>query len=386
MASYYDKIYVKMSHEGGVLLNINLADVDTPALLLDIDKMERNIEGIASFSKEAGVAVRPHIKTHKSIEIAKRQIESGAIGLTVAKVGEAEVMVDGGITDILIAYPLVAKKKLERVRTLMKKAVITVAIDSIEQAKILQDFFTEKNPLNVMIKVNSGLNRVGVEPNEEVLELAKYIDELSALKLTGIFTHAGHSYAAKSEIEIDKIAKEEADAVLKSAELCEAAGIKITTRSIGSTPTFKKAGLVEGITEIRPGNAVFYDMVQVGLGVATIEQCALTVMASVVSKKADRIVIDAGSKTLALDQGAHGNASIAGHGFVKEHSEFVIERLSEEHGVIPISGETDIKLNDRLTIIPNHACVVANLFNHYLIHRNGKVIERWKVDARGRVN
>ncbi len=375
-----------INREEDLTLNKNVVEVDTPALLLDLDKVERNMNDIANFAEEVGVAVRPHIKTHKCIEIAKRQIASGAVGLTVAKVGEAEVMVDGGITDILIAYPLAAQKKLERVRTLMKKAIITVAVDSIEQAEILHQFFTEDEPLNVMIKVNSGLNRVGVEPNGEVLELANYIDGLSALELKGIFTHAGHSYAATSEEELNKIALEEANAVLKSAELCEEAGIKIATRSIGSTPTFKKAGAVEGITEIRPGNAVFYDMVQVGLGVATTEQCALTVMASVVSKKADRIIIDAGSKTLALDQGAHGNSSIAGHGFIKEHPDLVIERLSEEHGVIPISGDVHVKLNDRFTIIPNHACVVANLFDYYLVHRNGNIVYRWKVDARGKIN
>lgn len=367
------------------MMSEDVEQVDTPALLLDLDKMEQNIADISSFAREAGVAVRPHIKTHKSVEIAKRQIEAGAVGLTVAKVGEAEVMVAGGIKDIFIAYPLAAKAKLERVRKLMDQAKVTVAVDSVEQADILEECFDPKSPLNVWIKVNSGLNRVGVEPNEEVVELAKYVRGLSSLHLDGIFTHAGHSYAASSREEVERIALEEADAVVRSAELCEDAGMEIAHRSIGSTPTFRIAGAVDGITEIRPGNAVFYDMVQVGLGVATKDQCALTVLSNVVSVKNDRIVIDAGSKTLALDQGAHGNASIAGHGYVVEHPEFVIARLSEEHGVIPVDGVVDVKLNDRLTIIPNHACVVANLFETYLVHRDGKVIDEWKVDARGRL-
>ena len=153
----------------------DVEQVDTPALLLDLDKMEQNIADISSFAREAGVAVRPHIKTHKSVEIAKRQIEAGAVGLTVAKVGEAEVMVAGGIKDIFIAYPLAAKAKLERVRKLMDQAKVTVAVDSVEQADILEECFDPKSPLNVWIKVNSGLNRVGVEPNEEVVELAKYV-------------------------------------------------------------------------------------------------------------------------------------------------------------------------------------------------------------------
>lgn len=366
-------------------MNKNINQLDTPALLLDLDKMEKNINDIVRFAKEANVQYRPHMKTHKSIEIAKRQIKAGAIGITVAKIGEAEIMVAGGIKDILIAYPISADAKIERVKKLMEKAKITVAVDSVEQAAILATSFEKDNPLNVWIKVNSGLNRVGVEPNEEVVELATFIQERPTLNLTGIFTHAGHSYAATSTGQLEKIGKQEAAAVLQSAKLCENAGIPITHKSIGSTPTFKIAGMIDGITEIRPGNALFYDMVQVGLGVAKEEQCAVTVLSQVVSKKPNRLVIDAGSKTLALDQGAHGNASISGHGRIKEHPELVIERLSEEHGVIPTNSEVDVNLNDLLTIIPNHACVVANLFDTYIVHRNGKVIGEWKVDARGQV-
>lgn len=366
-------------------MNDFLSTIDTPALLLDLNKMDANIKDIVRFAENAGVNVRPHLKTHKSIKIARRLIEAGAVGVTVAKVGEAEVMVAGGINDILIAFPVAQSTKLARVKKLQEKAKITVAVDSMEQATLLHEFFKNGEPLNVWIKVNSGLKRVGVEPNEEVVELAKHINNLTALCLNGIFTHAGHSYAATSPEQIEKIANEEAETVLKSVKLCEEAGINIKHRSIGSTPTFKIAGAIKGITEIRPGNAVFYDMIQVGLGVATEKQCALTVLASVVSKKSDRIVIDAGSKTLALDRGAHGNSSITGHGYMIGYPELVIERLSEEHGVIPLKHEVDLKLNDRITIIPNHACVVANLFDTYLVHQNGKMIDEWKVDARGKL-
>src|SRR5699024_731123 len=154
--------------------------LDTPALLLDVDKVEKNIEHIAAFAKEKGVSVRPHLKTHKCIEIAKRQLEAGAIGVTVAKVGEAEVMVAGGIRDILIAYPLAAEAKLKRVEKLMEEAEITVAVDSVAQADILAAFFKGKKPLNVWIKVNSGLNRIGVEPNEEVVRSEEHTSELQS--------------------------------------------------------------------------------------------------------------------------------------------------------------------------------------------------------------
>lgn len=361
--------------------------MDTPTLMLDIDKLDENIREIIQFSMEHDVAYRPHIKTHKCVNIAKRQMDFGAVGITVATVGEAEVMAEAGIPSILIAYPVVAEPKLERILALLDKTSIIVTVDSAEQGMILDAFFTKQNrELTVWIKVNTGLNRCGVEPKEEVLQLAQHIQKLPALTLTGIFTHAGHSYGATTKEALDEIAQYEAEAIVASAEVCEAAGIEIPHRSIGSTPTFKIAGAVKGITEIRPGNAVFYDMIQVGLGVATIEQCALTVIASVGSIKKGRIVIDAGSKTLNLDRGAHGNENVLGHGYIKEYPDLIIERLSEEHGIIHVEKSEPLTLGEQLTIIPNHACTAANLFNTYTIHQDGQVIDHWRVDARGRVD
>lgn len=329
---------------------------------------------------------RPHIKTHKSINIANKQIKFGAIGITVATVGEAEIMVDGGIKDILVAFPIATISKLKRIESLMHKAEITIAVDSVAQANILNDYFKHTQyTLNVWIKVNSGLNRCGVEP-EEVKELASKVNKSPFLCLNGIFTHAGHSYAASSSKEIDVIATNEAEAVLESARACESLGIYIPHRSIGSTPTFKKAGKIKGITEIRPGNAVFFDMIQVGLNVASIEQCALTAVSTVGSKHKNRIVIDAGSKTLNLDKGAHGNESVVGHGYIKEYPELIIDRLSEEHGIISSKKDSGIKLTEEITIIPNHACTVVNLFDNYLVHRNGEIIDKWKVDARRKIS
>ncbi len=372
--------------EAFIVSTKKIHNIDTPALLLDVNKMEKNILDIVQFAKKYDVSYRPHIKSHKSIDIAKKQMNFGAIGITVATVGEAEVMSNGGIKDILIAYPISASIKLKQIKKIMQQSKITVAVDSAEQASLLQEFFKgDQQVLNVWIKVNSGLNRCGVEPNE-VVELANHISQLSALSLNGLFTHAGHSYAATTEKEIDDIAKKEAEVILKSVEMCEAVGIDIHHRSIGSTPTFKKAGKITGITEIRPGNAVFYDMIQVGLNVVSLEQCALTVLSTVGSKQSNRIVIDAGSKTLNLDKGAHGNESVSGHGFIKEYPELVIERLSEEHGIIPIKGEIDVKITDQLTIIPNHACTVVNLFDSYIIHRNGEIIDEWEIQARGRID
>ncbi|WNF36167.1 alanine racemase [Bacillaceae bacterium IKA-2] len=367
------------------MTNNSIHMLDTPTLLLDVNKLEKNLYGISQIAKTNQIQWRPHIKTHKSIRIAQMQLELGACGITVAKLEEAELMVKAGIKNILIAYPLSSPQKLERLRVLHQKAKLTIAIDSLDQAQLVSQAFQGTTPITIWIKVNSGLNRCGVEENE-VLPLASALVKLPNLNLNGIFTHAGHSYAATSKTEIEQIAREEANAVLDSAEACRNAGIPIIHRSIGSTPTFKYGATIKGITEIRPGNAAFYDMCQVGLGVATQSQCALTVLASVISIKKDRIIFDTGSKALSLDQGAHGNKSVAGYGFFIDHPEIMLARLSEEHGIGTTNGgATSLKLTDKVQIIPNHSCVVANLFDEYIIHRDGEILGSWPVDARGKL-
>lgn len=361
--------------------------VDTPTLLVDYQKLLKNINEIADFANQQGVSYRPHIKTHKSIKIAQMQVASGAIGVTTAKISEAEVMAAGGIKDILIAYPISNPDKINRLIKLLKIGVqLKVAIDNPESLRYLQSGL-EHTPytLEVWIKVNSGLNRCGVEPGEEAVLLAKAIKNHSKLKLGGIFTHAGHSYAAKSYEEIQNIGLQEGLAVVESAKRCEQAGIPIPVRSVGSTPTFKIAGKVPGITEIRPGNAVFFDAIQAGLGVTNIENCAVTLLASVVGVYKDRIVFDTGSKCLCLDKGAHGNQTVSGFGRIIGHPEVLIERLSEEHGVGVLVQESNLKLNDKVQIIPNHACAVVNQFEEYVVHENGQVVDIWEVDARGMV-
>lgn len=359
-------------------------DLRTPALLLDKNKLIKNIDYIVTLAEKYRVNYRPHIKTHKSIDIVKMQLDKGAVGITVATVGEAEVMVEAGVKDILIAFPVSNLAQLDVIKKLQEKTKITLAVDSEAQVDILASHFQASQPLEVWIKVNAGLNRCGVEPREEVVELAKYIQKTSSLILTGIFTHAGQSYAASSLDQVKAIAQKETQVIRESALLCEEAGILIKHRSVGSTPTFQYYDDMTEITEIRPGNAVFFDMVQVGLGVVKVEQCALSVLASVATSKANRIVIDAGSKTLALDKGAHGNDSIQGHGRILEYPELVLEKLSEEHGVIPLEEKAAVAVGEKITIIPNHACPVANLFHTYHLIEDGEVVDQFEVSAQGR--
>lgn len=365
-----------------------IEELDTPTLLLDLEKLKANIAEMAAFAKTNGIKLRPHIKTHKSTTIAKMQVEAGAVGVTTAKVGEAEVMASAGIKDILIAYPISSDIKLKRIVLLLEQGVhLKIAVDSHEQLQILEEFLRQSPyVLEVWIKVNSGLNRCGVEPGVEVVELAKEISLASKLRLGGIFTHAGHSYAAKDLAEIEAIGLAEGRAVAESAAACEKEGIPIPVRSVGSTPTYKIAGKVKGINEVRPGNAVFFDAIQAGLRVSSFEHCALSLLATVVGKYQDsRIVLDTGSKTLCLDKGAHGNQTVTGFGHVVGHPEITIERLSEEHGVGILSGKTPLQLNNKVQIIPNHACTVVNQFDQYVVHENGKVIDVWEIEARGKV-
>ncbi|MFZ3590586.1 alanine racemase [Bacillus sp. DJP31] len=224
----------------------NLNTLDTPTLLLDYQKLIKNINQVASFAKEQGISYRPHIKTHKSVKIAQLQIQAGAVGVTTAKISEAEVMVAGGIRDILIAYPISSPAKINRLVKLLHQGVqLKVSVDSTESLWHLQKGL-EHTPysLEVWIKVNSGLNRCGVEPGPEVVRLAKEIMTHSKLKLGGIYTHAGHSYATKTAAEIEAIGVQEGQAVVESANDCEVAGIPIPVRSVGSTPTYKIEGKV----------------------------------------------------------------------------------------------------------------------------------------------
>ncbi|NWQ41442.1 D-TA family PLP-dependent enzyme [Bacillus sp. EB106-08-02-XG196] len=365
----------------------NFQTLDSPTLLLDHQKLLKNISDIANFANEQGVSYRPHIKTHKSVKIAQLQVAAGAVGITTAKISEAEVMAAGGIKDILIAYPISSPDKINSLIKLLQKGVqLKVSVDNPESLCYLQRGL-EHTPftLEVWIKVNAGLNRCGVEPGKDAVLLAKAIMLHSKLKLGGIFTHAGHSYAAKTYEEIENIGLQEGLAVVESAKECEQAGIPIPVRSVGSTPTFKIAGKVPGVTEIRPGNAAFFDAIQVGLGVTNIENCAVTLLASVVGVYKDRIIFDTGSKSLCLDKGAHGNQTVSGFGQIIGHPEVTIDRLSEEHGVGVFKEETNLRLNDKVQIIPNHACPVVNQFEEYVVHENGQVIDVWKVDARGMV-
>ena len=363
-------------------------ELDTPALILDLDKLTDNIQRMAKFADENKVKVRPHIKTHKCPEIAKRQIEAGAIGVTVAKLGEAEVMANAGINDIFVAYPIVGQQKIKRLVSLAKRVRMSVIIDSLEAALPISDAFKNAGlKLDCVIKIDSGLGRCGVQPGQAAVELAKKVVDLPGFNLRGISTHAGQVYGTKNQEERLRVGIHEGKVMADTARLLEEAGIPVEVVSVGSTPTVTISGEVPGVTEIRPGNYVFNDMMQVVLGSAELSQVSLSVLCRVISHPtADRALIDGGSKTFGLDVGGHGIGLLNGYGYIKGKDDIVINRLSEEHGFLKLKpGGSDVAINDLIEIIPNHACTVINNFKQIAVVSEGAVKEFWSVAAQGQL-
>ncbi|NLN15776.1 MAG: alanine racemase [Firmicutes bacterium] len=354
--------------------------VETPALLLDLDVMEKNISRMADLARRGGVSFRPHIKTHKSLPIAHRQLLQGARGVTAATLAEAELMAQGGIRDILLAYPPVGSLKLKRLLDLAAWIHLTVALDSMEVAGPLAAACRERGmTLDVYLKIDTGLGRTGKSP-EGAVELARELKQLEPLQVVGIMSHCGFAYGRKGAEELARIAREDGELMVQTKEALEKIGIPIREVSVGSTPTCWTGELVPGVTEIRPGTYVFNDASNVLLGIVGEEDCAAAVLATVISRPTPRrVVIDAGSKSVAKEASSLG----PGFGIVKNLPGAVLERVYEEHGVIELPADSpEPAVGDLLAIIPNHICPVVNLFSQYILLRQGKIAGYWPIGAR----
>ncbi|HEY9286814.1 MAG TPA: alanine racemase [Candidatus Dormibacteraeota bacterium] len=329
-------------------------DLITPVGALDDEIVERNISRMAKLAADHGVKLRPHAKTHKSGEMARRQVAHGAVGVTSATMTEARVFIEAGVDDVLIAHPPVGEPKLRRLSALRERVKrLVVSLDDLEVAKALPP------AVDVYWEVDPGQHRIGTFPGEPTVKAVKELVRLIGNdRLRGLITHAGHSYAATKLQERQRAADEETDAVAWTAERLRKDGIEIRELSVGSTPT---AGLAlrDGITEMRPGTYIYGDANQVALGSQSLDDCALAVVATVVSTPAaDRAVVDAGSKALSADLRV---ANLKGYGTVLGRDDLTVERLSEEHAVITAATETRLKIGERLVIFPSHACTVVNL-------------------------
>ena len=341
---------------------------------------------MAKRASSAGVGLRPHFKTHKSVEIARLQMAAGAQGLTVSKLDEAEILIDSGIPDVLLVTQVVTAPKIQRALDLARRARLVLAVDSVEGAQVISDAATRAGmAMEVSIEVDSGLARCGVQP-ERAGELAGSVSEMPGLRLVGVFTHGGHVYGAQSFPALVAVAQSEIDAIVTADKVVAVPKGSEWAVSIGSTPSVMVRQNFSGTTEIRPGNYVFFDGIQVSLGVVGVEDCALTLLSTVMSRPTPtRAVIDAGSKTLGLDKGAHGSDAIQGFGELLG-VEGRLVKLSEEHGILEIPEESALAVGDRVRILPNHACSVANLHRRFYGIRGDSVEREISIDAAGGIH
>ncbi len=357
------------------------ARIETPALIVWQPNLEKNIADMQALANRFDAALRPHTKTHKSPLFAQWQLNAGAKGITVAKLSEAEVMAAHGIDDIFIANQITQVQKLKRLRKLHERIHLTVGLDNPRQIDLLRPFFKDATtPLNVRIEIDSGLKRCGVTVGNDLVELAKAVARQPFLRLDGIFTHAGHVYAARSAAQVEAIGKQEGALMAGAKTLLQKNGLRIATVSVGSTPTVPFSVRNPAVNEVRPGNYVFYDAMQIALHAAAPEQVSLFVLSTVVAHPvAGRLVIDAGSKALHTD-----GAGVTGHFGLPVNIKGKVVRLSEEHGVLELPEESTLRLGDPVLLVPNHACAVANLFDVYYLINEALQIKTVPVEARGK--
>ena len=365
----------------------------TPYLRLDLDILNKNINLMKTIAHKSNLKLIPHAKTHKCAEIAKLLIKSGVEGIAVAKFEEAMFFMENGIRLIKICYPMISE---EKIISLLKKAhlfkvKIFFVIDSAQGLNILQKISKKLNLLvNVYIEIDVGFNRCGLNHKNPILtNLAKKIKNSKYFLLIGITSHAGNIYAAKNIKEVLKVSERERLEMIKVKKLFLKLGIHDINICIGTTPGAWVQKNYEGISEIKPGNHIFNEKTQKNIGVVGWSQLALTVCATVVSKNKKYLIIDAGSKSLSSDLGAHGSKGLKGYGLgfpikTKPNSEnaLIIQKLSEEHGWI-INDNNKINIGDKIIIYPNHSCVVVNLFRKINVFKQNKYLESWEVGARG---
>ncbi|CAN5150591.1 D-TA family PLP-dependent enzyme [soil metagenome] len=347
--------------------------VPTPSLVIDEARLDRNIEAMASFASQTGLGLRPHVKTHKSIEIARRQLAAGARGITVATISEAEVFALAGFTDIFVAYPLwLDEEKAQRLRRILAITPLLVGVDSREGAAQLAQATTGLwDRLSVLVEVDSGHHRSGVAP-EQAGRVASG-SALSGLDVAGVFTFPGHSYAPEMG---HAAAADEMNSLAVAVESLAREGLEARIVSGGSTPSVAFAN-ASVLTELRPGVYVFGDAQQWELGTCPADDIALSVLTTVVSRAADRVIADAGSKVLAADRGAFST----GFGRLLDDPDARVTAVSEHHATI--TG-VDYTPGTRIRLVPNHVCAAVNLADEYIVMREGRVVGRWPVDARGR--
>ncbi|HWP39271.1 MAG TPA: alanine racemase [Gemmatimonadales bacterium] len=357
---------------------MRIDDLPTPALLLDLDRLEANISRMADRARTLGVRLRPHVKTHKCLEIAERQRAAGAVGITVSTLYEGRVFADAGAEDVTWAFPFVASR-LQEARELAGRTRLGVVVDSAAAAELL---IGSGHPWDVWLKVDCGYHRAGVDPGDpDAVRLARTLHNARSLTFRGILSHSGHAYHGRSRQEIADAAAEEHRIMTGFAAALRAAGVPVAEVSVGSTPAMSVVRDLTGIQEARPGNYVFYDYTQVRLGSCAPTDVALTVLSSVVSASRTHSVIDAGALALSKDRGpVHLGVDtmgeiIADYDQGRLRPDYRVVSVSQEHGIV--NARLDVA--SRVRIMPNHSCLTAAQFDQYHVVRGDRAVDCWKI-------
>ena len=363
----------------------SLWDLDTPALLVDVDRMNANLARMARRCVETGVRLRPHTKTHKTPEIARLQREHGASGISVAKVGEAEVMAAAGFDDLFVVYPVLGEEKYRRLLAVMERADARIGLDSYEVASAASQFFhAHGRRLKVLLEIDSGFGRCGMQSLEEAEAMADRIGDLPGVELVGVLGFGGHAYKATDLEGRAAVGRQEGLQAVEVAEALRRRGhTGVRDVSVGSSPSAPHAAGVTGVTEVRPGVYVFNDRKQVSIGAARLEDCALTVLATVVSRpRPDRVIIDAGIKAFAGEDYGWGS-----YGQLLDQPGTILSWAAEEHGVIqvgPTNPDPGLRIGDKVRIIPNHGCGTTNMHDVVYAVQGETVRDTWRVAGRGK--
>ena len=362
-----------VAHDGAALKQRIAREFGTPALVVDMEVVERNIARTQALCDSAGVANRPHMKTHKSAAFARMQIAAGARGLTCQKLGEAETMADAGIEDLFISYNLLGEEKMARLAALMGRARMRVAADNPTVVEHLgQAAALAGRDLHVLVECDTGRKRAGVETPEEAIAVARAIAATPGLIFEGLMMYPPEGAAAATNAFL-----------ARTQSGLREQGLSASVISSGGTPNLLALGNIDGQTEHRAGTSIFNDRMMMAAGFATVADCALTVYTTVVSRGApERGILDAGSKTLTTETGW----DLRGHGLILEHPEADLARFSEEHGILDLSRcNNRPKVGDVVRVIPNHICPVVNVVGELVLVRKGEIVGTLDVEARGKL-
>ncbi|MGA2973486.1 MAG: alanine racemase [Candidatus Bathyarchaeia archaeon] len=357
---------------------MRINDLETPALLIDREIMMQNLKRMQAMADSHGVSLRPHTKTHKCPEIAKLQLNEGASGICVQKLGEAEIMVEAGVKDIFITNEIVQPTKINRLVKLQETACVKIAVDSLENAQQVGDIAVALNRVvPVLVDVDTGMKRCGVPLGPPAIRLAKRVVETKGLRFDGLMTFEGHLYEIRNPKKRKAVAQRTIERFVRLGKKIRQAGIDVSVLSCGSTPTAEAAASVEGITELQPGNYVFYDLMQVEEGSASLRNCAQRILTTVISSPSEkRCVVDAGSKAFVHDQGEFPRILGDARGTPID--------IHEEH--LTLRTGSKFRIGDKIQFIPYHACTAMNMFDQVHFAEGDEVVETWPVAARGKMN